>query len=124
MSNKVLTTRQFGALRALLECDSIIEAAKRANVAETSIYNWLKDETFLAELQAAEKQIIDAAIRVLVADMFENIKVMRSVRDDQSNSATVRLRAAKSLDDSLLKWRELATIESRVYEIERLIYAR
>jgi hypothetical protein len=47
---------------------------------------------------------------------------MRTIRDSERNSAADRLRAAKYLDDSLQRWRDYLNLETRIAELEAMIY--
>ena len=119
-----LSVNQRRAIGALLECSRIEDAADRAGVTDRTIYRWLQDPFFVAELRQAETTALGDAIRSLIADQKSNYEVMRSVRDDRRSSAAVRLRAAVALDNSLLKWRQFIDFEERITELERVIYAK
>jgi len=119
-----LSVKQRLAIRSLLECSRIEDAADRAGVTDRTVYRWLQDPLFVAELRAAETTALGDAIRSLIADQRSNYDVIKSIRDDRRNSAAVRLRAAVAIDRSLLKWRHFQDFEERVTELEKTVYAK
>ncbi len=56
--NEQLTTQQHKAIEALLLTNTIVRAAKRANVSEASIYRWMKQESFQTALREARRDIL------------------------------------------------------------------
>ena len=119
MANKdTLTPKQHRALVALLQSRTIGDAATAAQISERQLMRWLQQPEFISELRQAEEDIISDAVRALVVDLQANHQTLRSVRDDITQPGSVRVRAAVALDDSLLRWRELLTIETRITELE------
>jgi AcrR family transcriptional regulator len=117
---KKLTTRQKKAIAALITQPDNRSAAKAAGIGERTLYQYLKDDLFLAELHRAEGDIIGAAVRSLIADLPRNIEVMREIRENRSNPA-IRLRATRYIDLSLQKWREIQDIEERLTALEQAV---
>lgn len=71
--SKTITPRQALAITALLTERDVKAAAAAAKVAERTIYRWLADPIFRAQLQAAEGVMIDTATRRLIAMQDEAI---------------------------------------------------
>jgi hypothetical protein len=118
-----LTTRQKRAITALLVAPDRKAAAEAAKVGYRSINRWLaEDPYFVSQLNQAETLMIADQVRALVRDMGDNRETMRTIRDSERNSAADRLRAAKYLDDSLQRWRDYLNLETRIAELEALIY--
>jgi hypothetical protein len=99
----------------------IEDAAASAGVAERTIYRYLNDPAFQAELAKAEGRSIDEATRQLLKLQDEAIAVFLQVLSDKKIAAGVRLRAAQSILDYLLKLRELRNIEQRLAALEASI---
>ena len=119
MANNVsLTPKQHRALAALLQARTIGDAAAAAQISERQLMRWLQQPEFVAELRKAESEIISDAVRALVVDLSANHQTLRAIRSDETQPGSVRVRAAVALDDSLLRWRELLTIETRITELE------
>lgn len=118
-----MNTRQKRAVRALLSTRSVVEAAKLASVSERTLFSWLTEPAFRAALSEVEGELIDAATRRLLAlqdsaiDTFERLLAKSSTASD-----AVRLRAAQSVLDYLLKLRELRNIETRLTALEQTVH--
>lgn len=116
--NGTLGTRKSRGIAALISSPSIAEAADKSGIGLRTLHTWLADADFQRALSAAESAAIAEAVRATGADMAANFATMREIRDDSEIPASVRLRAAQVLDASLLKWREIASIEERLVALE------
>lgn len=121
MSREHVTPRQAQGIDALLKSSSMRAAAKAIGISERTIFRWMQDPVFVAELRSAEGQAIGAAVRSLSVDLAGNFGLMKAVRDDATLPAIVRLRAAGQLDQAHRSWRELVTLEERLTELERMV---
>ena len=119
--NGGLSARQKRAVSALLSTPSIRAAAEAARCSEASLWRWLRLEAFQQELDAAAAALIEGTVAGQVADFQDNQRTMREIRDDEDNAPGVRLRAAISLDTSLLRWRELRDVERRLARLEEVL---
>lgn len=113
-----LTPRQHRAVAALLSCPTISEAAKTAQVSERTLYRWLVNQTFLAELHRQESELINNIARRLVSLADNALRTFQELLDDPQAGSSVRLRAAENVLTHLLRVRELATLEERVSLLE------
>lgn len=114
----VLSTKQKRAIACLLTEKSVVAAAVRAGVAENTLFGWLTQDAFRAALTEAEGQAIDASVRQLVGIASGAIDVLNTTMMDPKATASARVRAAQSVLDSLLKLRELRTLEERISRLE------
>ncbi len=114
-----LTTTQQRAVRALLTCKSVGEAAQLAKVGERTLFRWLSEPAFKVALSAAEGALLDSATRRLLGLQESAIETFEQVLGDASASQAVRLRAAQSVLDYLLKLRELRDVEQRLSALEQ-----
>lgn len=119
-----LTPRQLRAINALLVASDKRAAAELANVGYRSIIRWLEDPSFLTALRQAEGRLLGDSVRVLVTDMQTNQQTIRAIRDNPGNPASVRLRAAIAIDDSLKSWRDLQNLETRIAALEDTVNNR
>lgn len=113
-----LTTLQRKAVKALMECNTITEAAKQAGCAQSSIYNWLKEPLFNAELLRLENVIRNATGRVLAQDSSKALDVIRDLMTSERTDKTLRFRAACAWLDYTIKTQDQADIERRLSELE------
>lgn len=120
-STQELTKGQRRAIEALLNTKSVREAAELAELGERTVFRYLGDPFFRQQLSAAEGDLIDQATRRLLALQGAALDTFEGVLASEEASDTVRLRAAQSVLDSLLKLRELRNIEARLVALESAI---
>jgi transposase-like protein len=121
MTEKKLTPGQRKAIEALLTSGNVTAAATAAGVTRNTLYRWVRhDETFVAELQAAEAEAVQGLSRVL-AGLGDSAAAALKDALDSSQKITVRLRAAEIVTDRLLKIRELVELEQRITELEKRV---
>ena len=116
-----ITPRQHKAILALLSTKSVSEAAQQAAVPERTLWRWLSDPLFRAYLAGAEADLLDAATRSLLQMQGNALETVQTIMQG-SESDAVRLRAAQTVLDHLLKLRELRNVEQRLTALE-LAYA-
>ena len=113
-----LTTRQQRTIAALLAAKDVRAAAQQAKVPERTLYTWMGEPAFRAALYEAEGHLIDAAVRRLLHYQDAALTVILTIMADKQNHAGVRLRAAQTVLEQLLKLRELRDIEERLSALE------
>jgi AcrR family transcriptional regulator len=119
-----LTPKQHQAISAMLVSKTMLEAAEMANVSPKTLYRWLEDSTFKLALLDAEGEIIDAVTRRLISLSDTAIDTVETILKDEKATANLKLRAAQTVLDYLLKLRELRNLEDRLTAIESLVYDR
>lgn len=117
-----LTPQQRRAIRALLTCKTLQDTAKTTQVSERTLYRWLQDSDFRTALFAAEGELIDGVTRRLLRLQDGAIDVLDTLLIAESDS--VRLRAAQTILEHLLRLRELRDIESRLAALEATFRTR
>jgi len=119
---KKLTTRQLMTISHLINSSSIEEASQSARVSRTTIYKWLKDDCFNAELKDQRDEMIQGALDrlkwAITKATTELIKLMDSTKEE-----TRRL-ACKDIIEYALRSIELEDIEQRLNKVERIILER
>jgi hypothetical protein len=121
-SGNKLSLRQRRAIASLLSCRNIQEASKAARVGARTLYRWMSEDTFRTALLHAEDEAIDMATRRLVrlqALAIDELEFLLGM--DSTASDGLRLRAAQSVLDYLLKLRELRNIETRLQALEQAV---
>lgn len=119
-----MTGKQALAIQALLTNSTLAAAARQVHVSERTLSRWLADSEFRAALNDAEGELLDAAQRQLLRLQSSAIEVHEDLLSVDTPHG-VRLRAAQSVLDALLKLRELRTLEERLAALEeRLAHDR
>lgn len=113
-----LTTLQRKAVNALMETDTITAAAELAGCAQSSIYNWLKDPVFNAELLRLENVVRNKTGRILAKDSKKALDVIRELMTGERTPKPLRLRAAMAWLDYTIKTQDQSDIERRLAALE------
>jgi len=113
-----LTPKQRKAIETLLTSGSVSEAADLANVSRETLYRWIKQPDFRAELERATTQAIDDLSRSLVALGDLAAATLADAMKNQIHPIATRVRAADVVFSRLLQLRELTSLEQRVTELE------
>ena len=121
--NNELNANQKKALPALLEYPTIGEAAEACGSNERTLYRYLQDPIFKAELNQREGLIMDLVTRRLLQMAEKAVNALDDILDCpfQTGATNQRL-AAKTIIDSLLKIREMMTVEQRLAELEKAVF--
>lgn len=121
--NNDLNPNQRKAIPALLENPTLLKAAEACGLNERTLRRFLEDPVFRAELQKREGIILDEMTRRLLQMSGKAVDALADVLEwpAQPGAANMRL-AAKTVIDSLLKIRELVTVEQRLSDLEGTVY--
>jgi len=119
-----LSSDQRRAILALISTKSVAEAAKQSKVGQRTLWRWLGNPDFKGELVAAEGELIDSATRRLLQLQAGAIDTVETLMNDQLVRHSVRLRAAQTVLDHLLKLRELRNVEARLAALEAAVNER
>lgn len=120
VTDSILSPRQRKAVEALLVTGDVSAAAKEAGVSRESLYRWLKQPAFLEAVREAEARALDELSRLLVRLGRSAATTLAKAMGDAETPAATRVRAADVVLARLLQLRELATLEARVADLERL----
>ncbi|MBA3804103.1 MAG: hypothetical protein H0X14_00080 [Acidobacteria bacterium] len=124
VASEKLTARQEQALAALLSLGEVKAAAKKAKVGETTLWRWLKEETFSREYRDARRRLVETCVARLMADSTAASKALREITEDKSAPASARVAAARAILEHSIKGVEVLDLEPRLREIEKNIAAQ
>jgi hypothetical protein len=117
-----LKNRQARAIEALMSEPSIKAAAKKSGVGFATLRRWLQDPAFNAALRDARSQVFERTMVTLAAAAETAVEVLREVMTNQaaaeSDSASVRVRAARVALGAMLRSHDLVEIEQRLKALE------
>lgn len=92
-----MTPKQQKALQALLTCSTKREAAAAAGIDEKTLRKYLADVEFQAEYKKAFHSLVADATREAQKTLSPAILALRSIVEDEDESAGSRISAARSL---------------------------
>ena len=100
----------------------VSEAAKSSGLSERTVYRRLQEPGFQKRLAATRDELLTSALGELAASATHAVTTLRQLLESADDR--VRLQAARTLLDQLLRLREAVTLESRVMELERRLARR
>jgi hypothetical protein len=109
-------------LGALAAGSSVEQAATRAGVSTRTAYRRLANPGFARRLAQARDELISSALGELVDCASEAVATLRALLS--ASDERVRLGAAKSTLEQLLRLRETLTLSQRLATLERALQAR
>ena len=112
------TRKQEQAIAALLECQTVKQAAERIGVGESTLRKWTKVPEFAEAYKEARRECVDRAISRLEKGFEFAIAVLQKVAGDVNSPPYARVSAARGLIDSSFKAIELHDVTERVRRIE------
>jgi transposase-like protein len=115
-----LTSKQRKAVEALLTTGEVTAAAQAAGISRETLHRWLKQPLFVQAVRDAETRALDDLSRLLVRLGRTAAATLAKAMSDPTAPWATRVRAADASLGRLLQLRELATLEARVVELERL----
>jgi hypothetical protein len=118
--NGKINARQKRTIEALLTCRTAVEALEQVGVSRTTYYRWMNDPDFVLHLREAEALGLDEATRYLDNGRYNALTTIEGLMTT-SESDAIRLRAAQIYLDVSVKFRETASIETRISELERIV---
>jgi hypothetical protein len=77
-----LSRRQELLIAALLECDSIADAATKARVSTATIRRWMQLPEFKTAYQQAKRDLIEGSTKRLLRTMDKAARKLEAVMDD------------------------------------------
>jgi len=118
MNKAELSATQLRAIRCILECSSIDEAAKRAKISRATLYIWMKQDSFKEKLQVERDALFYESLDLLKQSTGRAVKEL--VKLLESRDEKTRRLAAKEIINTSLKITEIKELEERVSELEEL----
>jgi len=116
MASCRMNSRKNKALAALISEPTIKGAAEVAGIGERTIYQYLSDAEFRAELANAESELLANANRILIKGQEIALKILMDVMENSTDNN--RRLAAVSWLELTLRLRELVSIEERIKKLE------
>ena len=112
-----LSPKAFEAIDALLVCDSITAAARRAGLREKTIRRWLALPIFKRALHDEQRRRSQAGLAALEASLPAALATLTELLS-AGTPAALRLRAATTIVSLTLRATELVTVDQRLAALE------
>jgi len=112
-----LTPRQTKFLPILLASPTYSEACRKGRIGRDTLYAWLRDPTFKAELDEQRNRLVAQGLALLSQSVTKAVETLVGLLDG-SDKRLKRL-AAKDILDQHAKFRELDDLAQRIEHIEQ-----
>ena len=114
--NITLSENQFIAIELLMASQPVAKAAATAGVSRVTIYRWLKNDDFKAELDKRKNALIERSSRKLAGALDQAVDVLIALL--KSKNQNVRRLAAGNLIEYSMKLSGLTDLEKRIRALE------
>lgn len=118
---KKLTPRQNRVINCLLEGSTVIKACSETGIPERTVRRWVSEPTFRNELTRREDEVIRAVSLRLVGMTNQALDTLEGMLDNVNAKPGERLRAAETILEMVLKWKDSVDFEERISELERKV---
>jgi len=112
-----LTARQSKAIPLIVDSASYTEAAQRAGVSRKTLWQWLKDPQFAAELDRQRREVVSEAFGILSQSITKAVETLAKLLDS-ADERTKRL-TANDIIGHILRHKEVDELENRITAIEQ-----
>ena len=117
-----LTERQKKAIPSIVTSPTYTEGCKKAKINKTTLYKWLKDPMFKAELERQRELVVAEAFGVLSQALTKAVENLVDLMDD--NDVRVRRLACKDLISFHIMHAENEGLAKRMAAIEERLDGR
>ena len=114
-----LTRRQTLALPILAAAPNMTQAAHDAGISESTLYRWLQDENFRAELMRLTAEAAEYTRQELQSLTLRSFNVLADLMEDAD--PIVRLRAARTVAAMGLRTLDAGTLSNSIQSLEEAL---
>jgi hypothetical protein len=106
------------AIVAILQNTNVREASIASNIPERTLFRWLNQDDFKAQLEECKRSLVESAVNQLRLSIRSACEVLKTLMLDQSQPGAVRCSAAKAIIAVTLEATTIADLEARVKTLE------
>lgn len=114
-----ISTKQEKLIALLLTERTIDEACKKANVAVTTYWRWMKDENFLIQYRRTRRGILENTVAKLQSVTYQAIETLE--RNLTCENPGAEIRSAQIILEQSIKGLEMLDVENRIEMLEELV---
>ena len=112
---------KYRAIALLVGTKSITDIAELLEVSRTSLYRWLEEPDFQAELQRTQNSLMDTSMSLLAGQARLAAEVIIEIMTDPTISPAIRLNAARIALLDTMNLRSKHGVEKRLLDIEKAL---
>jgi len=114
-----LTERQHKAIPFLVTSTTYEKGCREAGISRNTLYEWLKDPSFKAELTAQRSEVVEGALDILKGHIGGAVDALVGLLTTKNEY--LRRSVANDIIEHVLKGKELEEIEKRIAALENII---
>ena len=118
-SKSKLTPRQLKAIPHIVSSPTYTQGCKKAKINKTTLYKWLKEPKFKAELDRQRDEIAAEAFGVLSQGLTRAVETLVGLLDNKDDR--LKRLAAKDVIDFIIRHKENEDLDERLKEVEKLL---
>jgi len=122
MDASTLTDRQLKAIPYIVAAPTYTEGAQTAGINRATLYEWLRDPDFKAELDMQREQVSQEAFGVLTQNLTRAVEALTGLLD--GGDARLKRLVCNDIISHFLKHKELAELEERIEAVEDALAER
>jgi len=111
-----LSRRQLKAIPFLVGSPTYTQGCEKAKINKTTLYKWLKNPEFKAELDRQRSEIVEAAFGMIAQNIEKAISTLVGLLDTSDDR--VKRLTSNDIIGHFLKHKELRELEERIGRIE------
>ena len=115
--NSKLTNRQLKAIPHIVSSPTYTKGCKKAKINKTTLYKWLKEPQFKAELDRQRNEVVSEAFGILSQSLTQAVEAVVSLLDNKDNR--LKRLAAKDVIDYMIRHKENEDLDERLTEVEK-----
>ena len=119
IKNDHFSEKKLKAIELLMQSYSPGEVATEVGISRVTVYRWIKQESFQAELSKRKNDLLEAAARKLSGAADQAVEVLIQLLE--SKQPNVRRLSVGMILDYSIKFSELSDLESRIKVLEAAI---
>jgi hypothetical protein len=117
-----LSRRQLKAIPFLVSSPTYTQGCEKAKVNKATIYKWLKNPDFKAELDRQRSEIVEAAFDMIAQNIEKAVSTLVGLLD--TGDDRVKRLTANDIISHFFKHKELDDLEERIQQIEQQLEKR
>lgn len=114
-----LTLKQQNAITHLLSTKTVEEAAKKAGIAKTTLYAWMKQDHFKQEVGKRRRALYEEGLSILKASTRKAAEALAELLE--KSSASLKRLVARDVISLAMKAIEQGELEERISRIEEAL---
>ena len=117
-----LSRRQLKAIPFIVSSSTYTEGCQKAQINKTTLYKWLKQPEFNAELDRQRDEITAEAFGVLTQSLTKAVEALTGLLDNQDDR--LKRLTSKDIIDFIIRHKENEDLDKRLTEIEKCLDKR